>query len=123
VIDISEMMDDPDFVRAYTVSRSSGEFAEGGWVEATPTTLTVYGPVIVSSPEDLQLIPEGDRVSGAMSFYSSERLYRTHKETDPQTSGTSDRITWNGEEYRIAGISPYMDYGYYKAVAVRTKGS
>ena len=123
MIDVSEVVTDPDFAQTFSVSRSIGEFAEGGWVEATPVILTLYGPVVSASQEDLQQVPEGDRVVGAKAFYSTEKLYRTHKESGPQSSGTSDRITWQGEEYRISAVFPFEDYGYWKAIAVRTKGA
>ena len=120
MINVSQVLNNPNLSQEFTVSRSSGgEFTENGWVEGTPTQITMRGVVTVAAEKDLVQVPEGDRVRGAMVFYAPAELYITH---GGASKGTSDVITWRGESYRVASVKPYGDYGYWKAVAVRTEG-
>ena len=64
-------------------------------------------------------VPEGDRVTGALTFYSPAEICETR---GGEYSGTSDVIEWRGDRYRVAKVWPYADYGYWKAYAVRMDG-
>jgi len=119
MIDVSELIGDPDFEQGYTVTRSSGDFGAGGWKENTPVSIPMNGVITVARFKDLNQVPEADRVTGAMLFYSTQEIYVTHNDA---SKGTSDVITWNGDDYRIAYIWPYVDYGYWKAYGVRKRG-
>jgi hypothetical protein len=66
------------------------------------------------------MIPEGDRIQGAMTFHSTEALYVTRI---GNASGTSDKILWRGEYYKLVSVYPEVDWGYYKAVGTRIKGA
>lgn len=120
MINIAEVITDPDFAQAYTLTRSSGQFGAGSWMENTPTTVSMYGPIVPTSDEDLQQVPEGDRATGMLTFYSTERIYRTHTDGTP---GTSDIITWQGDKWRVIYIKNLSDYGAWKAIAARMTGS
>lgn len=120
MINVGEIINDPDLCQSFTVSRSSGQFGAGGWMENAPTSLTLLGVITPSTADELQQVPEGDRVTGAMTFYSTVILFETH---DDSQSGTSDILTWRGQKYRIVRVFPYEDYGYNKAVAVRMQGA
>lgn len=119
-IDLSEVVNDPELAESFTILRSSGTFAEGGWQEATRQTIQTFGVVSPASSDDVNQLPEGDRISGNTTFYTSTPMYVTH--TDPQP-GTSDIIVWQGENYRLAMVWNYSTRGYYKAVGVRMSGT
>lgn len=119
-IQVGEIVTDPDLAQPFVVTRSTGQFVLGGWQENPPATIQMYGVVSVANEQDLEAIPEGDRVRGAMVFHAIQEIFTTHEDT---SSGTSDIITWNNEQYRVVSIAPYKDYGYYRATAVRMKGA
>lgn len=73
----------------------------------------MQGTVTVASSKDILQVPEGDRVTGMMCFYSQQPIHITRPE------GTSDEIVWKGERYRITFLFPWSDFGYYKAIGVR----
>lgn len=119
MINVSDVITDPDFAQPFTVYRSSGgQFISGGWSEGTPEQISLKGIVTVGSEKDLQQVPEGDRVEGAMLFYAIQELLTSHK--DP---GTSDQILWNGDFYRVQKVWNYGKYGYWKAYGVRMEGA
>ena len=106
----------------YDVYRSEGEFAEGGWVEIiqSPPSFLMHGIIVPASAKELKMVPEADRPEAAMMFWSSVEIYTTRNGT---TEGTSDKILWQNEYYRILQVNPYVDYGFWSAMGVRIKGA
>ena len=109
------------FKQVYTVTRTSGHFKEGKFVLDEPTKFDITGIITVASAKEINMIPEGDRINGAMVFYSLEPLYVTHTDLNGR-QGISDRIYWRGNYYKIMQVNPWIDYGYYQAIAVRMEG-
>lgn len=120
MINIEEMITDPDFVQDFIILRSSGAFVDGVWTESAPQRIKVQGVVNVMNAKELNMLPEGDRISGGMNFHTTEEVFVTRT---GQEQGTSDKIIWRGEQYKIFNVFPYVDYGYYKASGERIKGS
>lgn len=117
MIDLSEVVNNPDMAQDFTLLRSSGSWQNGIWI-SVPASQLCHGVVSVATPRDLDMIPEGDRVTGAMVFHSSVPLYGTW--VDPQgMQHSSDILMWNGNQFRVLTVSQYLDYGYYRAVATR----
>lgn len=120
MINVSEIITDPDFAQEFTVYRSSGSFIRGVWTESTPITIKMRGVVTVMNGRELNMLEEGDRIAGGMTFHSCDEIFVT-RIGDKQ--GTSDKIKWRGEYYKVANVFPYVDYGFYKASGVRIKGA
>jgi hypothetical protein len=119
MIDVFELITDPDLMQSYTVLRSSGRFTVGGWQENTPEQISMQGVVLPTTSKDLEQLPEGDRVTESMTFYSTDPLFVTHNDSN---AGTSDQIQFNGSLYRLARVKNYSKYGYWKAIGVRMSG-
>ncbi len=120
MLNVSRILSHPLIAQTFTVHRSSGQFAAGGWTENAPSSITISGAAYPSTVRDLQAIPEGDRVSGMMTFLSPQPIYLTHAAGTP---GTSDQIEWKGEFYRIIQIMDWSDYGYYMGIGARMMGN
>lgn len=125
MINVEEIVNDPDFAQPFTILRSTGSFQRGGWVD-TKAQVPMYGSIQVAKEKELHTLPEGDRVSGAMSFHSQQPIYETQANV-PEPSQTisriSDLITWRGQPFRIVKVFPWEDFGFYKAIGVRTTGT
>lgn len=128
-VDVSDVITSGDMAESYTILRSTGSFQAGGWQE-TKTEIDGFGVVTVATDRDLRMVPEGDRVEGAMVFYSVQPIYETHAGNgaygplpngDPG-AGTSDILQWHKQNYRVARISPRSNRGFWKAIAVRMAG-
>lgn len=124
MINVEEIITDPDFAQKFTVIRSTGSFIKGLWTEGTVTEIEMYGTITNPTPNDLQQLPEGDRVVGAMVFHTNSPLYvtRAGAGTRRDPNAISDQIIWRGDYYKLSGVSVYADYGYYRAVGERIKG-
>lgn len=133
MINLAVVVSSPLLSQTFTVQRSTGKFELGGW-KTTPTNIQQSGVVSVATDQDLQMITEGDRVTGAMVFHSVARIYETQLDggagQSPYGTGgagvstqfVSDQISWRGQLYRILKLAPYADYGYWRAIGVRMSG-
>lgn len=122
-LNVSRVINNPQFAQGYTVYRKTGQWVAGRFVEIE-NALNYYGTITAANVKDLNQVPEGDRVTGMMCFYSTQPIYVTRDDTDIDSNeiGTSDEIEWRGERYRIVQILPEQDWGYYKAFGTRIKG-
>ncbi len=122
MINLAAVIHSPMLSQSITIKRSSGIWEDGEFVSDgySPETLIFRGILTVASPRDLQMVPEGDRQSGAMKILTTERLYVTG-ETDCN-SNFSDILEWRGEQYRIHSVTPDADYGFYRAIATKVLG-
>lgn len=120
MINVSEVITDPDFAQTFRVYRSTGSFVNGIWTENSPRIITMLGIVVVANSRDIQMFAEGDRVSGAMKFLTTCQIYVTRTGT---SQGTSDKILWRGEYYKIENVFPEVDWGYWRSIGTRIKGA
>lgn len=104
---------------SYTIKRSTGSFQIGGWT-TTSSDIPGWGVVSVASDDDLQIVPEGDRVTGMMVFHSVDEIFETMLEGSTQR--VSDVMVWNNMTWRVIKVWPYPNRGYWKAVASRLSG-
>lgn len=118
MINVGQIINSRNFAQTFTVYRQSGSWISGRWV-SSETPIQMRGVVTAMNPKDLTQVPEGDRVTGIMCFYSQQPIYTTHAGSGSPPDGTSDEIVWQGERYRISSVVPWNDYGYYKAFGVR----
>lgn len=119
MINVGRIVHSRNFAQTFTVYRQTGEWVAGRWVRSSEEiVIQMRGTVTAMNPKDLVQVPEGDRVTGMMCFYSTEPIYTTRADDD-DSGGTSDEIEWQGERYRISSVVPWSDFGYYKAFGVR----
>lgn len=119
MLDMSEVVNDPDFAQAFQIIRSSGGAYVLGVFNESQTTITSYGVISVAQPRDLLQLPEADRVTGMMVFHSQQPIF----ETSQNRGATSDILIWQEQQFRVQNVFPYRDYSYWKAFAVRMQGS
>lgn len=114
---MGDQVADPDLgAQPYTVQRSTqGAFVLGGYSD-TKVCIPNFGIIQQSTPKDIQMVPEGDRVSGMISFWSQAKIYQSN------AKGVSDIIFWHCDNYRIIFVADRSDFGYYKAIGVRMTG-
>jgi len=120
MIDVSEVLNDPDFCQSWVVRRSSGTWVNGVWTENAPELVDMSGVTNPATNKDLMMVPEGDRITELRTFYSTETIFTTRS---GEEEGTSDQIEYKGELFRVIATKDHMDYGYNKAIAVRMAGS
>jgi|SRR6516162_1171929 hypothetical protein len=125
VDDLSFVIDDGVLTEDFMIRRSTGTFELGGWVTVF-TDIKAQGVVSVARPQDLEMIPEADRITGTMVFHTVPRIYVTEVDTDPTDFGVqkvSDILLWSYLRWRVMNVFPYPNRKYWKAFAVRMAGN
>ncbi|HLH04951.1 MAG TPA: hypothetical protein VKX25_19440 [Bryobacteraceae bacterium] len=115
MIDLSDIVSDPEFARPFTINRSTGQFALGGY-QAAVQQIQAVGVIRPAGAQDIEIVPEGDRTLGMMTFWSATEMNTT------SATGTSDVLTYQGIDYRVLQVMPSGDFGYWKAIAARKSG-
>jgi len=110
MLDVSEIFADPAFAQRVVIQRGQGAYqADGTWDQGyMPDTITaIVHPV---KPDDLQLLPEGERYLPCKKVMSLEPI------------AIGDLVAYQGTHWRLSQLSDWSDYGYYNGIAVRHDG-
>lgn len=115
MIDVSRLITDPDFCEPFTIRRRIGKWEAGRFI-ATPEDTAVTGIVEPTSGDDLEQVPEGDWVSGMMTFYTRQIVYLS------QDKQQSDELIWRGKVYKAVQTLDWSRHGFYKVIASYVEG-
>lgn len=128
--DLSFVVDDGVLSDPWEIERSTGSWKQGGWV-TVPSLIPGWGVISVATADDVEMVPEGDPISGAMVFHSQERPFLT--QMDQQKFGekgygqviqhVSDIFIFANQKWRVMWVSPYPQHNFWKAIAVRMQGN
>ena len=123
MLDMSDVVNDDFAAQPFNILRSTqGKWVKGVWSDVK-LTVPSYGSMQPTKDRDLDMVPEGDRVKGMFSFWSSAPIFTTGTEgTDDPNAHSSDIIIWRNQLYRVLGSKPWEDFGYWRAVGVRIEG-
>jgi len=106
LIDVSDILTDPDFATTFDVIRSVSTTAITGLASVAQTTYSAVIGVVTSNEGDLLLRQaEGSMIKGSITIHTQFRL------TDGQGSNDADEITWNGARYVVSNVNDYSQYG------------
>lgn len=116
-IDVSDIVSDPDFAESFTLLRSTGgAYDSSGEYQDSKTSTPMYGVIEEINSDDLDQVPEGDRIMGAITVWSPQQMNAT------STAGISDIVVWHGQNWRVAKTWDRSTDGFWKAIAVRMSG-
>jgi hypothetical protein len=118
-LDLSDVALDPDLGTAVSILRTSGYYGPGGWQTNPTVSIPCWGVWNIANDKALQMVPEGDRVVGAVQFITTTRMFPT-TEAGQQTS---DQVNWNGNLYRVQSVGPWSLDGFFNVILVRMTGS
>lgn len=123
MLNVSELINDPDFCQTFTVTRNAGTWTNGRFV-TTSSTLSMTGVITQMTPFQINQLPEQDRVSGSINIYTLEKLKATELDQSTGVDGSlGDEVTWKGEQYKVIAPQDRSDFGYYKAHGIRKRGA
>lgn len=106
MIDISELITDPDFCQDFQIIHSASTWSNG--VLATQETVVdVTGVAVPVTGKDIDIQIESDRANNLMTFYTEEEL-----KVSPDDS-ISDFVLFKGKRYKLLKVKNYSDFGFY----------
>lgn len=115
MINVGELMIDPDFVRAFTLRRPSlGTFADEGVYSTTYGEQSLIGVIQPASPKELELLPEGSRLDEVLAIWSNVEM-----RVGDGAKVESDVVVHNTKSYRVIKCEPWPEAGFYKVLAKR----
>lgn len=113
LIDVSELLTDPDFTNTVTLIRRASTVNTYGENAMTETQSTITAVVQGANTESLERVPEGARLSDLIDVYYKGQL------TAESPSGYADIIVWGGKRYQVFEVvEDFMNFGagFTKAV-------
>lgn len=115
MIDVSELMSDPDFVKSVVVRRtrpgtfvSEGEYQHGPPVDF-PVLMAVQPP---KGSEVMNLLPEGARKTSIKKLFCGQPL-----QVADGSKAQADLVTFCDKTYKVIKCDPWEDSGYWLAFA------
>ena len=115
LIDVSDLLRDPDFTNVVTLVRRSSSINEHGEHVMTETPCNILASVQGANAEDIVRLPEGARLSDIITVY-----YRGDLQPESK-GGYSDLIVWQGRRYTVKIVDEnFMNFGagFTRAICV-----
>ncbi|MBN6067325.1 hypothetical protein HYE54_00615 [Aggregatibacter actinomycetemcomitans] len=94
------------FRQQITVQKQSGSHSASGF-NVRYDTQQITAIVIPTSPNDVMLLPEGERYLPSIKVYTQQQL------------NIGDLVDYRGQTYKIKTAANWGDYGYYNNIGVR----
>lgn len=96
----------------FTVTRPSGSYVAGRWVEGAATILEITASIQPATPKELQRLPEGDRTRDVIAIWTTTEL-RVGE------GAQADRVSYGGATYEVQAVERWDLGAYWKALAAR----
>lgn len=105
LLDVSEVLLDPDFADAFTVYRQSVTVGANGRADRAEAAFSTVGVVTPDMWSTLQRAPEGSNASETITVITPFRL------TSSVDGYDADEIVWNGKRYVVRAVGDCSRYG------------
>ena len=110
--DVSDAMD--GWEQTITGSRTAGSYVSGRWVAGTPSGLSFQGVIQNATPDDLKVLPEGQRTEEAIKIHTTFELIPQIDNTN-----TGDLISYKSKNWLVYNVAHRYIGNYHKAIAIR----
>lgn len=116
-LDVSEILDDPDFADGVTVIRRSQEVDEHGRITGDST---IFDNVVMNISPTGRL--DVERLDDSQKQLRSIKAITRFQLQGPTIGMNADLVAWQGSMYIVAVLDPYTHFGsgFVEAVLVST---
>jgi hypothetical protein len=126
MMEIAEIIDDPDFRVDFSVIRVTGALSTVGLTAGeyvrSNSTIATGGVVDHNIPPDrLLVLPEGVRSHQAILVFTRTELFA--EDGDDPDNNTVDHISHNGQLYKVSFLRSWQEFGFWEAICTRSKRS
>ena len=111
MINLAELVTDPDFAQKFQIIRKAGSYLKGRY-QTEETREDVTGIVDPVNAKDLEFIPEADRMKSSKTFYSLAPLSLGNNDD------TADVCVYKKRIFKLVNVAEYEDFGYWRAIGV-----
>ena len=105
LLDVSEILNDPDFVDTFTVIRRAEGVSDKGRAILTLEGIAAVGVVTMAGPNDLRRLPEAQLQDRTLSIVSKFAFFGASVGYQP------DLIQWRNDLYIVSVLDLYPQFG------------
>jgi hypothetical protein len=113
-LDLSDAILNPDLAHRFRVLRRTDRVQDDGrtQIDVEHSFIDVVGVVTMASPDDLQRLPEDQRMGRHLQIVTRFAL------RGPSPGHQPDLIEWGGDQFVVKWFDPYPQFGsgFYSAV-------
>lgn len=122
MINISELITDPDFcqLNGISITRSTVELVDFKEVEI-PTEIKVQGIITIDSENEDSLLSEADLNSERIHIFTHQRLKTVGVDKLDEKAYSSDIVHFNGADYIVRYCLDDAQYGFCRSTAVKLR--
>ena len=116
LLDLSELMDDPDFSHSFEVVRERVTANDRGRPDVAQESFPAVGSIQPAPASSTENLPEGTILGGAIDIYT--RFILTDGSLDDDL--IADTVIYKNIRFTVMSVSDYSDWGqgWVKATAV-----
>jgi hypothetical protein len=112
LLDVSEVLLDPDFVDMSLVChRQVQTVDEDNFPTNTSQDIPFAGVVTIDRSLEAKRMAAGQNINGAILIVTQFRLTQGQAPDADSTRLDADIVTYNGRDYRVTFVDPYTSYG------------
>lgn len=118
LVDVSELMTDPEFAREFTRRRPTGTFAADGSFSSTYDEAIMMGVVQPANSDDMKTLPEGTRIDNVRVFWVADSEGAAAVRIGDGKTFEADVLVLGPELFRVIRAEPRReDGGYFRVWA------
>lgn len=115
MITVTEALDS-DTAETVTVKRTGvGSYVDGIYVKGSETTFTTLCSVQQPTPDQILVLPEGERNKDLRLFISAKLI----RGTSDKDGIIADKVYYKGNWYKIISPGDWVVYGYSNSIGAR----
>lgn len=111
MMDMADVLLDPDYCVDFPVIRSVETVDDHGRAQTVDTEIPAQGAIHPATEEELEILPEAQRVEEIVAVYTATRL------TAGDDTHGADRVGWQGGTYKVLKVMDYSQFGFVMALA------
>jgi len=105
LIDVSELMFDPDFVDSFTIVRRVPTINNYGENTVADTSVAAYGSVQAADGDTAKRLPDGVQLANFITVFTNAVIIA-------DASGRYvDQVIWNSKTYNVFQVVPWNNFG------------
>lgn len=105
LVDVSELLLDPDFVNSISLIHRTVIVSSQGKAQISETTVTTIGSVQPAPVKDIQRLPESLRISDIRKFWIKAEILSDGSSQYP------DIIVYQGKRFQVINTETWLNYG------------
>lgn len=114
-ISVSEALDYDNCLKLVVERTEKGKYVDGIYKQGTTSTFKTLISPQQPTPEQLEILPEGERDKDIMMFISKRKL----RTTDDKAEIIADVILFDEKRYKIISLANWSTFGHNIAYGAR----